>query len=374
MVQLNDSPPPPGPVYDIDEILDGDDGPRDEDDGPWPLYDIEAILATLTLEEERESQALPAYSPLRALAHLPRTPTSAPPRTPTPPPRTPTPPPRTPTPPPPQSSPTLYMFHSPHKSGFSADWSEAGASTQGQPQSYVCAVRKARSHGPKAKAYTIFRGTATGVFDSWREVEAATSGVRFALYKGYTTRPQAEAAYELAVANGWTCSMATWTSTPISAAQAPRPPVLDQSTRTSESALGGRGVNNPWYVVYAGVNPGLFPTFVECALNVLGIEESLHEKLSSYAEARQKFERAQQQGEVHVRRLCPDALNARRTARREAARKYREKNRSRLAEEAREARARAKADKAREARHEARVARVTARLQANSFYHNLIIR
>ncbi|KAJ7839127.1 hypothetical protein B0H14DRAFT_2588138 [Mycena olivaceomarginata] len=71
--------------------------------------------------------------------------------------------------------------------------------------------------------------------------------------------------------------------------------------------------------------------------------------------------------------LPPDVLNARRAARCEATRKYREKNQSRLAEEAREARSRAKADKAREAQHQARVARVTARLQANRFYHNLIM-
>ncbi|KAJ7839126.1 hypothetical protein B0H14DRAFT_3458893 [Mycena olivaceomarginata] len=284
MVQLDGSPPPPVPVYDIDELVDGVNEPP----LPLPLYDIEAILATLTLEEARESQCPPTYSLL---------PTAAPPRTPTPPPRTPTPPPR--------RSSTLYMFHSPNKSGFSTDWSEAGASTQGQSQSYVRAIRKARSHRPKAKAYTIFRGKVTGVFNSWREVEVATSGVRFALHKGYATRIQAEAAYELAIANGWTCSMATWTPSPISSAQAPRPPVLDRSALTleSESALGRSGVDDPWYVVYAGVNPGVFPTYVECALNVLGIEGSLHEKLPSYAEARQKFARAQRRGEVHVRRF-----------------------------------------------------------------------
>lgn len=101
MVQLDGSPPPPVPVYDIDELVDGVNEPP----LPLPLYDIEAILATLTLEEARESQCPPTYSLL---------PTAAPPRTPTPPPRTPTPPPR--------RSSSLYMFHSPNKSGFSTDW------------------------------------------------------------------------------------------------------------------------------------------------------------------------------------------------------------------------------------------------------------
>jgi hypothetical protein len=41
---------------------------------------------------------------------------------------------------------------------------------------------------------------------------------------------------------------------------------------------------------------------VECSLNVLGIHASIYERCETYAEARERFDRAREAQEVHVRR------------------------------------------------------------------------
>jgi hypothetical protein len=44
----------------------------------------------------------------------------------------------------------------------------------------------------------------------------------------------------------------------------------------------------------------LFHSSVECALNVLGIRGSMHEKVPGFAEARDKFHRAREAGNIRV--------------------------------------------------------------------------
>ncbi|KAJ7509960.1 hypothetical protein B0H11DRAFT_1900377 [Mycena galericulata] len=272
----------------------------DDEPSGWPCYDIDEILAAMTLEEQAGRGSRPA-SPA------------------TPPPLTPEPPatpvkregrslPATParkTKPIASaadlaSSPTIYRFASPTKSGYTADWSEAGMATQGFP-SHVRAVRTRTKIRTKKNAYVVFRGRTIGVMHSWDQVEAAVSGVRFSLYQGYPTAALATAAFQLASEHGWTSEAEadSWSALPISISRAPSPINAQDSTAPT---LIPRHPEDPWYVVYAGINPGIFPTFLECALNVLGIESSLHESVSTYDEAVAKFGRAKLRGEVQVRR------------------------------------------------------------------------
>ncbi|KAJ7251187.1 hypothetical protein B0H12DRAFT_1234256 [Mycena haematopus] len=228
-----------------------------------PLYDLDEIIANLTLEDEP-----------RVIPSAPSTPTR-----------------------PSLASRTVYKVSSPTAETLVEDWSAAGTATQRTPQTRTTAVRKARTpRGPKRLAYTVFRGRTIGVFDTWVEAEAATSGMRFALHQGYSTRQQAEDAFAFAQGKGWTCESATWTAVPVSSADAPQP-VLDPTGPRSPLAA-QRKTGDPWYVVYAGVNPGIFPTSLECALNVLGIKNALHEKVLGFREAREKFSRAREAGNV----------------------------------------------------------------------------
>ncbi|KAJ7430094.1 hypothetical protein B0H11DRAFT_2264328 [Mycena galericulata] len=272
---------------------------HEDDHSDWPQYDIDEILAAMTLEEQAGHASRPAspaspppYTPdppatpvKRATRSLPVTPAGhkTAPGTDIP------------------SSPTLYRFDSPTKSGYTPDWSEAGTATQGSP-SHVHAIRKQRKNrknGNKIEAYAVFRGRTIRVMQSWPQVQAAISGVSFALQQGYPTVALATAAFELASQRGWTLQADSWSGQPVSVSRAPSPINAEQSTAPT---LMHRHAQDPWYVVYAGINPGIFASSVECALNVLGIESSLHESVPTFDEAKAKFDRAKLRGEIHVRR------------------------------------------------------------------------
>ena len=49
----------------------------------------------------------------------------------------------------------------------------------------------------KNKYYVVWRGRLTGIFDSWDECRKQIDGYEGAQYKGYPTRPEAEAAHKL---------------------------------------------------------------------------------------------------------------------------------------------------------------------------------
>ncbi|KAJ7680868.1 hypothetical protein DFH06DRAFT_1120453 [Mycena polygramma] len=274
-----------------------------------PCYDLDEIFANFTLEERALAggpETSPPPSP--TIATAPSTPVTPPRRRRhTPPPRYEPGPNRNPVSPPPPSvtrpaaststaaaaasSSAAYTFHSPTRCGQTVHWSEAAHATQGVAHSSVHGSPRAKRHGKKV-AYVVFRGRRVGVCHTWAEAEAATSRVRFALHQGYSTTARADAAFEVAQANGWICSSDSWSPVPVPSSLAPKP-WPHQTT-----ALCAREDADPWYVVYCGVNPGIFATSVECALNVLGIHGSTHQRFPSFEEARDDFRRAQEAGEV----------------------------------------------------------------------------
>ncbi|KAJ7605233.1 hypothetical protein DFH06DRAFT_1150624 [Mycena polygramma] len=292
-----------------------------------PCYDLDEIIANLTLEDEAALTRTTSTSPRRP---------PAPPATRLPPVRPETPPPRYSRRPPPNTPATRPAPSSsraaiatpepptvtppstpPARCGETMHWSQAANATQGVPNSVVFGSPRAKRRGKRA-VYVVFRGRTVGVMDTWyesayalhrttrthppfrrAEAEAATRGVRFSLHQGYSTETPAREAFQLAQANGWTSTSQTWSVVPLSSSLAPQP---WGTASTPSTALCPREPSDPWYVVYSGVNPGIFGTSVECALNVLGIRSSYHEKFATYDEAVADFARATAEGEVHVRR------------------------------------------------------------------------
>ncbi|KAJ7481677.1 hypothetical protein FB451DRAFT_1394310 [Mycena latifolia] len=280
---------------------------------PPPPYDLFDLIASLTLEDDRNPRrpstpdvpaASGSRSSQRTLQSAPTTPTSRSTRQ-------------------ELGLNALYCYTSPSKTGVTKHWwvagvyvisiypfdlqarSEAAEATQGISATHV---QRLTPHSPRRRskkaAYVVFRGRITGVFPTWKDAEQATSGVRFSLHQGYLSHAQATAAFEFARLQGWTSDVDhSWANTPISSSQAPLP-VPSDGLETRHSALSIRLAGDPWYVVYAGINPGVFPTYVECALNVLGIRASVHESVPTYDEARAKFQRASDKGDVAVRRAC----------------------------------------------------------------------
>ncbi|KAJ7247448.1 hypothetical protein B0H12DRAFT_1072958 [Mycena haematopus] len=234
-----------------------------------PLYDLDEILANLSLDDTTPPPLTPSppVTPVQTGARsVPVTPSL--------------------------TSRTVYAVTSPGRSELFEDWSAAGSSVHRTPQSHVQAVRHAKQRGnKKSVAYVVFRGRAVGVFDSWPEAKAATDGVRFALHQGYPTREQATRAYDYAHRKGWTSDSLAWTAGPVPSAAAPLPSGQNSWRR---AALAECHENDPC---------------LECALNVLGIKNSLHEKVVGLKEARAKFLRAAEQGNVHIRLLGKSIRN-----------------------------------------------------------------
>ncbi|KAJ7626015.1 hypothetical protein FB45DRAFT_1030332 [Roridomyces roridus] len=214
---------------------------------------------------------------------------SAPPPTLSPPP----PPPRTP-PPPPYGPTSLYRVSSPAGLTYTRDWSEVAHAIRTRPATHVRAVVRIPKHARNCKLFVVFRGRTVGLKNTWAQVQEATSGFRFALFQGYRSRAVAQAAFLHAQQHSWVSTQATLAATPIPAALAPRP----LATGVPPPPLSRRESGGFWYLVYVGVNPGIFPTHHECALNVLGIDDAAYDKVPLFAEAHAKFERARNAGQV----------------------------------------------------------------------------
>ncbi|KAJ7459122.1 hypothetical protein B0H11DRAFT_1924462 [Mycena galericulata] len=241
---------------------------------PLPVYDIDEIIASLTLEEQAEVER-----PRRRRRRHARTSdgsstrVDAPPSTP---PRASTPTPDQPLLVTPSSTPTIYQFSSPTKCGYTEHWSEAAHASQAA-DTKVRAVRQPRKKRTKNSKKAA------------EEVEDATSGFRFAIHKGYSSRETAVAAFEHAVSNAWTSTAADWTSLPVSLTRAPLP-IADATT----SPLPDVATRNPQ------------DPCVECSLNVLGIHNAVHESVPTFSKAQAKFGRAQRRGEVSIQRRRAD--------------------------------------------------------------------
>ncbi|KAJ7680854.1 hypothetical protein DFH06DRAFT_1120444 [Mycena polygramma] len=246
------------PLYDIDEMFGNDD-----DDLPEG-YDIAHIMSTLTLRDLRQRVDLNADDPPAYSEHRPQTP---------------------------RRQRAQAVRHPPVQAVSSQ-------SAQATPSPVTQTPRRQRAQHPPVQrvipqspkspkaAYIVFRGRRVGVFYSWGQVAAATAGLSFAIQQGYATPELAIASFEVAQQHGWTYESAT-ASPETLPRDAPLPIRLGDDP---EGGLFRRDPGDPFYVVYAGINPGVFGTYLECALNVLAVPASSHKRFPTYAEALRRFQ------------------------------------------------------------------------------------
>ncbi|KAJ7062240.1 hypothetical protein C8F01DRAFT_1284703 [Mycena amicta] len=200
----------------------------------------------------------------------------------------------TPTRPPPQ-----YVYSTPEKgTTFTSEWSEAGAQTQGVPQSHVKKLFNSPRDKTRRACFVVFRGHQAGVMDDWAAVETAIRKFSGAVYCGYQSRADATRAFNHALEAGWT------STTPHSPGELPMAP--DKTPRpitTYDLSLFGdrvraRGSQETWYVVYVGIRPGVYATWLETALNTIAVHGSVFHKAESFEAAAQKFAQATVEGNV----------------------------------------------------------------------------
>ncbi|KAJ7496071.1 hypothetical protein B0H11DRAFT_2227076 [Mycena galericulata] len=218
-----------------------------------------------------------------------------------------TPPPRTPSPR--QATPVstpgpVYQFHSPTKSGRTADWSEAAHHTQGVSGASVQRIVKpTKPSRPKSGGYAVFYGRQPGTYSQWSGPDGAgvqVMGVSGNLHQGYPTAQEAHAAFEYARTRGWTGRRPSpngLVTIPISSLPvpvSPSPPVSSHNPLHGEAGC----TDHQWYIVYAGITPGIYRSYLECALNTLSLPGAVHDSAPSRADAERRWVTAVDAGRV----------------------------------------------------------------------------
>ncbi|KAJ7229600.1 hypothetical protein C8J57DRAFT_1251787 [Mycena rebaudengoi] len=206
------------------------------------------------------------------------------------------------------TTPRLYRFQSPAKSGTTSEWSEASHFSQGVPDGRVASIRKPpKCPRKKNEAYAVFHGRIPGVYIEWfgsRGAEAQVKHTHGALFQGYHSLVAAQEAFEYANDRNWT---GTRTSRPPSPTDE-RPVPAAMPTPTSQTAvhnpLQGKSNSNAWFIVYAGITPGIYESQLECALNTVGLRCASYDSTSSKAKADRRWNTKNQEMIVSLKNVC----------------------------------------------------------------------
>ncbi|KAF8997035.1 hypothetical protein BDZ89DRAFT_1052182 [Hymenopellis radicata] len=167
--------------------------------------------------------------------------------------------------------------------------SQASQILRSNPDATVLATQKRRKVKTKQRPDTppvivVFIGLKPGVYSHWTLAAPQVLGVSGSVYFGYKTWPVAEKAFEYAVQRGWAFHIRGGRRVPytlIKPSTAPghpfQTPLTHGITRTN------------WYCVYRGLSPGIYRSYLKCALNTLGIPHGSFEAFRSRDVAQNKF-------------------------------------------------------------------------------------
>ncbi|KAJ7863695.1 hypothetical protein B0H13DRAFT_1899467 [Mycena leptocephala] len=277
----------------------------------------------------RLSESPPAYSELDALiANLttldlaastgnPRPPCS--PRTPPPnrPVDSPQPTPQTPR----RPATSVYEFESPTRSGCTTQWRVSTHlfmrslltiwMTQVRGLLLLTRVVAKTPWVPKAarkknRAFVVFFGRAPDVYHSWygpTGAEIQVKHVSHAVFQGYSSLKEAQAAFAYARERSWIgvrdSRSPSPTGPPLRAI--PTIPLPLASDTTPHNPLHSAKASAPkWHVVYAGITPGIYSSFLECYLNTTGLRTASYQSAASRLEAIQLWCTAEAAGTIRV--------------------------------------------------------------------------
>ncbi|KAJ7058423.1 hypothetical protein C8F01DRAFT_1303981 [Mycena amicta] len=200
---------------------------------------------------------------------------------------------------PPSNSP-VYLVHSPTLNGRVNHWASASHATQGVRGARVWRVDDApqRRRGRKAgDHWVVFHGLQPGVYTSWEQARLQVDGVRGALHRKYPSPEQATAAFSFALSHSWTRTIrrdGSSASPPISTTPPPLFTVAPDNMVPIEANPLNEGIEDgKWYFVYKGITPGIYRSYLESQLNVLGLSAASHDSHNGTSQfARDHFLRA----------------------------------------------------------------------------------
>ncbi|KAJ7062399.1 hypothetical protein C8F01DRAFT_1252224 [Mycena amicta] len=198
----------------------------------------------------------------------------------------------------------VYAYQSPSRPlTLTPRWAEALHQTQGVGGSHVQKIVDALAPKKKSLAYVVFRGWDTGVFlksqGQWPNVQAAVTNFAGAVQQGYTSESSARTTWKHYHTLGYT-SQDPQSGLAIALESMPTPLPLDFASIPTER-LAGQAPDDSWYVVVHGVQPGVYPMFLEMALHTNGISMNGYHKTDTFEDAVAKFRAAEANGETEVR-------------------------------------------------------------------------
>ncbi|KAJ7130579.1 hypothetical protein C8R44DRAFT_872367 [Mycena epipterygia] len=183
----------------------------------------------------------------------------------------------------------LYHYESPTKSGYTNNWDEAADATQGVAGTRPRLLTPKKKFRPRTKktAYAVFFGRAPGVYSDWSQAKLQVDGAHGSIFQGYPSKEATAAAFEYAQRRSWTrvCNSRAPSPTgqflvrPIAALPTP----MELLDTPNPLHCDPRGTNSRWYVVYCGVTPGVYQSFLECSLNTVGLSCAIHESFPTKA-------------------------------------------------------------------------------------------
>ncbi|KAF9018841.1 hypothetical protein BDZ89DRAFT_1044260 [Hymenopellis radicata] len=178
-------------------------------------------------------------------------------------------------------------------SGATTHWSEASVHQQRGAQVVNLSPRKKTRS--KAAAWVVFIGEIPGVYTSWSSAEQQISGAKCSLYQSYRTLKAARAVYAYAQQNNWIHLSSALAVRHFQRVPLDKPRLVEHldENPTASDVSGPR-----WYVVYAGIQPGVYRTFVESGLNWVGVPKASHESYHTLERARLEFRLASSQGRI----------------------------------------------------------------------------
>ncbi|KAJ6493509.1 hypothetical protein C8R47DRAFT_1213797 [Mycena vitilis] len=202
---------------------------------------------------------------------------------------------------PPPPPPVSYTQSTPGSTVLATSWAKAADETQGVSGASPQRVTPKRKKKKPSGAYVVFCGLQTGPFLDWADVQALVIGVPNNVYKGYRNFPIAEAAYLYAHQRGWTRvisrssrDLPTTLGPALRALPAPDPDPSNPLHDVSD----GR-----WYVVYKGINPGVYSSSLECSLNTRGLSCATYDSWDDLDIANSFFQQAVADGRLITRTI-----------------------------------------------------------------------
>ncbi|KAJ7021241.1 hypothetical protein C8F04DRAFT_1195721 [Mycena alexandri] len=187
-----------------------------------------------------------------------------------------------------RAPPNNYVVRSPARTERVVSWFEAASLAHSTPGATVHKSGNRRPRKPRSAAYAVFYGGQVGAFEDWNRVLASITGHGLAIYGGFQSVQDAQAAIAYARAKGWTADAPSGSTS----AQPVPPTPLPLPSSFDPNPLHSAGTHSLWYAVCRGVVPGVYRTWLECSLNTTGIKGNLCNSFATRAEAEEAYSSA----------------------------------------------------------------------------------